>query len=456
MKPIDPRRSIVARVTIAFGAIAVGVFATVGVLLHWTLERELMRAEFDEVQRKVELVRDLLQSRAADGVDAALRLELERMLAGHGNLLLWLHDRDGRLLFGTGPKPVHGAADGQPSLFTLADGRTTSGCRLDIEGAGAADGIEVTVALADSMRGQVLGMYGRTVVLVCVLGIVASVVLAAWAALRGFRPVRRLAMQASRIGPSSLSVRLPEEGGDAELQTLTASFNAVLDRVQQAYARLDAFNADVAHELRTPLAALINGTEVTLAAERSQDELLQLQYTQLELMQRMRSIVNDMLFLARADVGEQAGNLEPVSVADEARRVVEYFEGLIHEQGAHVRVEGDARAPCDPGLIRRAVSNLLSNALQHAGGARPDILIRIDETAERARLTVGNPGLTIPADALPRLFDRFYRAEASRGASGDHFGLGLAIVRAIATMHGGGVEARSAGGFTVVGFWVRK
>ena len=455
MRPLDPRRSIVARVTIAFGAIAVGVFATVGVLLHWTLERELMRAEFDEVQRKVELVRDLLQARGAVGIDAALRLDLERMLAGHGNLLLWLHDRDGRLLFGTGPEPTHGAAEGQPSLFTLADGRTTSGCRLGVEGADAANGIEVTVALADSMRGQVLGMYGRTVALVCLMGIVASVVLAAWAARRGFRPVRRLAALASRIGPASLSLRLPEEDGDTELQTLTAAFNAALDRVQLAYTRLEAFNADVAHELRTPLAALIGGTEVTLAADRSKDELLQLQYTQLELLQRLRSIVNDMLFLARADIGEQAGNLRPVSVADEARQVVEYFEGLIHERGARVRVEGDAHARCDSGLIRRAVSNLLSNALQH-GGSRPDILIRVDETAGQARLTVRNPGPTIPADALPRLFDRFYRGERSRETSGDRFGLGLAIVRAIAVMHGGGVEARSSGGSTVVGFWVRK
>lgn len=457
MSAIDPRRSIVARVTLALGAISIGVFAAVGALLYWTLERELMRAEFDEVQGKVELVRDLLRRRGAAGVDEALRTELEGMLAGHGNLLLWLHDADGRLLFGSGDEPVHLAPDGEPSLFTLADGRTTSGCRLAVDGqASGAAGLQVTVALADSMRGQVLGMYGQSVAWICALGILASVALAAWATRRGFRPVQRLAAQAARVGPASLSVRLPLDGGDEELLALAASFNAALDRLQQAYDRLESFNADVAHELRTPLATLISGTEVTLAAERPKDELLQLLHAHLELLLRLRGIVNDMLFLARADVGEQAADRRPVSLADEAAKVIEYFDGVLDERGLRVRLDGDARIACNAGLLRRAVSNLLSNALKYSDGAAHEVGIRIDETPTRATLTVRNHGPAIPPEALPRLFDRFYRAEPSRAARSDSHGLGLAIVRAIAAMHGGGVEARSDGGVTVVGFWLAK
>ena len=457
MSRLDPRTSIVARVALALAGIAVLVFAAVGALLYWTLERELMRVEFDEVEGKVALVRQLLEDSGSAGVDEAFRTQLEDVLAGHGNLKVWIHDRDGRLLFGDAAEPVHLAADGEPSLFTLPDGRTTSGCRLEVDALGPAQGAQVTVALADSMRGQVLGMYGRSVAWICGLGIAATALLAAWATRRGFRPVRRLAEHASRITPAALSVRLPLDGEDEELQGLAVSFNHALDRLQEAYARLESFNADVAHELRTPLATLISGTEVTLAATRSPQELEHLLGTQLELLQRLRTIVNDMLFLARADIGEQAADREPVSLSAEAGRVVEYYDGLIAEAGAQVRIDGDAQVRCNPGLVRRAISNLLSNALKYSDGAAPArIGIEISQDEREARLRVRNAGPTIPSEVLPRLFDRFYRGEPSRAPGSDSHGLGLAIVRAIARMHGGGVDAVSRDGITVVGFSLPK
>lgn len=454
---LDPRRSIVARLTLALAAIAVAVFAAVGALLYWTLERELMRVEFDEVQNKVALVRNLLEESGGAGVDDAFRAQLEDVLAGHGNLRVWIHDRDGQRLFGDDDEPRHLAADGQPSHFSLADGSTTSGCRLEVESLGPAQGAQVTVALAASMRGQVLGMYGRSVAWICALGILATALLAAWATRRGFRPVRRLAEHARRISPAALSLRLPLDGEDEELQGLTVSFNDALDRLQEAYARLEAFNADVAHELRTPLATLINGTEVTLAAERPKEELLQLLGSNLELLQRLRTIVNDMLFLARADVGEQAVDREPVSLADEAGKVLDYYEGLLAEADVQVALQGDAVVRCNPGLVRRAVSNLLSNALKYSSPAEPRVIgIGIAETPQAVRVSVRNQGPTIPPQELPRIFDRFYRAEPSRAPGADSHGLGLAIVRAIARMHGGGVEAASGEGVTVVSFSLAK
>ena len=458
---LDPRCSIVARLTLTLALIAVAVFAATGALLYWTLERELMRVEFAEVQNRIELVQRLLQESGEAGVDDEFRRKLDDVMAGHGNLLVWIHARDGRLLFASAPEPVGSfgstGSSEAPSMFTLADGSTTAGCRVTVKEPGMAEGAKVTVALGVSMRGHVLGMYRNTVAWICALGFLATVVLAAVATRRGFRPVRRLAEQAARITPETLSLRLPPGGDDHELQALAASFNDALARLQQSHARLEAFNADVAHELRTPLAALISGIEVTLAMERPKAELAQLHATNLELLRRLGAIVGDMLFLARADVGEQAGDREQVSLAAEAGKVIEYYDGLLAEAGVSVALHGDAQVRCNRGLVRRAVSNLLSNALKYSSGTPPaPITVEIGQTEREVTLSVRNHGPTIARRDLPRLFDRFYRGEPSRSARDASHGLGLAIVRAIASMHGGSVDARSDDGITVVGFRLAK
>ena len=456
MSSLDPRRSIVARLTLALALIAVAVFGLTGLLLYRSLERELMRAEFDEVQGRIELVRRLLAERGEAGVDAAFERRLEGLLTDHGNLLVWIHAADGRLLFGSDAAPPPAAATtSAPSMLRLADGRLTPGCEVRLDEAGATEGVRITVAIEHSMRASVLGGYRATVARISLFGIAATALLAAWAAWRGLRPVRTLAARAASITPESLSLRLPQDGVDAELQGLSRSFNLALDRLEQAYARLEAFNADVAHELRTPLATLISGIEVTLAADRPQAELAQLLASNLELLRRLATIVTDMLFLARADSGEQAADRVEVSLADEARKVLDYYEGLIHERGAQVLVEGDARIGCNAGLVRRALSNLLSNALRHSSAEAP-IVIRVEPAGDAARIGVRNRGATIAPEVLPRLFDRFYRGDPARAAGGsnggDGYGLGLAIVRAVALMHGGAVLARSEGGVTEVGF----
>lgn len=449
-----PRDSIVVRLTLALAAIAVLVFGAAGSALYWTLERELMRVEFDEVQGKIEQVQQMLAD-SPTGIDDAFRTRLDGVLSGHGNLLVAIRSRQGDLLFSNSDDPLLAVNAATPSMFTLQNGSATAGCKVEIREPGPVQGAQVTVALAHSMRGSVLRMYRSTVVWICAAGFAATLLLAAWATRRGFRPVRKLAEQAARITPESLSLRLPEAGEDQELQALAGSFNQALDRLQQAYTRLEGFNADVAHELRTPLATLISGIEVTLAQPRGRDELEQLHLSNLEVLERMRSIVNDMLFLARADNGEQAADRQEVSLADEAGKVLEFYDGLIQQAGVQVLLEGDARVRCNPGLVRRAVSNLLSNAIKYSADAARAVRIRIADGEGNASLVVSNRGPTIPPDTLPRIFDRFFRAEPSRGRSESH-GLGLAIVRAVATMHGGSALARSENGLTEVGFRLAK
>ena len=165
----------------------------------------------------------------------------------------------------------------------------------------------------------------------------------------------------------------------------------------------------------------------------------------------MSDIVADMLFLTRADRGAVARRSAPVSLAEQAWTVVEFHEAMLESAGLPVQVSGDARLPIDAGLVRRAISNLLGNACRYAvpGSA---ISILIEQKADAAWVKVVNRGEPIAPAVLPHLFERFFRAERSRTDSSHHHGLGLAIVAAIARMHGGQTHANSRDGVTEVGF----
>lgn len=271
----------------------------------------------------------------------------------------------------------------------------------------------------------------------------------------GLQPLQQLSDQAEQLNVSNLAQRLTITPLPQELVGVTSTFNGALDRLQRAYLQLEAFNADVAHELRTPLANLIGLTQVALSKPRSAADLTEMMQSNLEELERLRSIVNDMLFLARADQGESTASLQDVCVADEVGKSVEFLEFALEEADKTVSVEGDlsAHAPLDARLFRRAMVNLLDNAIRYSSAQAP-LLVKIRREQQQMVVEVSNPGDTIDAADLPRLFDRFYRADPSRhgGEQQKGHGLGLAIVKAIASMHRGQVFARSADGVTTIGF----
>jgi signal transduction histidine kinase len=239
------------------------------------------------------------------------------------------------------------------------------------------------------------------------------------------------------------------------LRQRVEQLTAMLERQRRSQAQVEAFSANVAHELRTPLATLITGTELTM---READ---------LEL-RRMQGIVGDMLFLSRAYGGHRARRQRVDSLAALVAEVVDYHDAAIEEAGLSVRVDGEASGDFDAALLKRALSNLIANATRYATAGS---VMRVGIEGARSgqvRLWVANAGPVIPAKRLPRLFDRFYRADGGQdtqspvtataasavvGSSGaigrahaagdDHLGLGLSIVDAIARMHGGAPFARS-------------
>lgn len=275
---------------------------------------------------------------------------------------------------------------------------------------------------------------------------------------RGLAPMMDLALQTRAIDADRLGQRLKLARPVQELQPAVDQFNLLMGRLERAYVQLESFNADVAHELRTPLAALIGHTELALSRERSAQALRETLSSNLEELQRLTGMVNDMLFLASADRGAQARRGEPVSLAGLARQVIEFHEASLEDAALQVRIDGDATVPVDEPLVKRALSNLIGNATRFAQHGS-ELSVRIAQSSAsgglpgEVRIEVENAGPAIAPDALPRIFDRFFCADNARcsGETGHH-GLGLAIVAAIARMHSGRPMADSGGGRTRVGF----
>ena len=268
---------------------------------------------------------------------------------------------------------------------------------------------------------------------------------------RAMSPLKLLIRQVQTLQAEDLRDHLDGSAQPLELQPLVEQFNALLMRLDSAYQHLEAFNADVAHELNTPLAMLVSSCQLGLQRSRSPEELREILAANLEDLDRMTGIVRDMLFLAKADRGNRVSQESVVDLALLSREVLDFHEAVLHEAGLQARVDGQVVVTGDPGLLQRALSNLLSNAVRHA---RPgsQIVVRIaGATERRCSLAVENQGDALAERELGRIFERFYRADSSRQEGVTHHGLGLAIVAAIARMHGGQTFARSADGVTTIG-----
>lgn len=284
-----------------------------------------------------------------------------------------------------------------------------------------------------------------------VVGVLLASVLGYWVARIGLRPIRELSAEAQQLAPPRLSGRLRVSSLPPELEQFAQAFNAALERVDQAYSRLEAFNADVAHELRSPLTNLIGQTQVALTRGRSAEHYFEVLQSNLEELERLRSIINDMLFLASADQGSKATALISTSLAEEVATTLDYLDYILEDAQVRVEVRGDAQARIEKAHLRRALINLLNNAVQHTEPGQV-IHVGIHHEDGQVRIAVSNPGPAIADEHLPRLFERFYRVDAARSNSGsNNHGLGLAIVKAIAVMHGGSVFARSQAGDNTFG-----
>jgi two-component system heavy metal sensor histidine kinase CusS len=215
-------------------------------------------------------------------------------------------------------------------------------------------------------------------------------------------------------------------------------------RLDDTCRRLADFSADIAHELRTPISNLLMHTQVALTKARDAEEYREILYSNLEEYQRLGTMIADMLFLAKADNGLIMPSREPVELRQEVENLFAYYEALAEDQAIGLTSRGEGQVFGDRLMLRRALSNLLSNAIRHPprGGM---VSVSIDRAPNGDVLvSVENPGEPIPAEQLSRIFDRFYRVDPSRQRTSEGAGLGLAITRSIVLSHGGQIRVSSA------------
>lgn len=395
-----------------------------------------------EFDRHAGVVAHLLQEQARTPDVTALTHKLDDFFQSHSDVGVVL-TQDAKTIYASTPKLSEALWRWGPATPLQ-----------DVPQVGSTTSIQVGIDIQQDVK--LLNRLGWTLVGAVVLGSLLVSLTGVLLVRRGLKPLQMLAAQTAATGPAFPSRRIASATYAAELLPWILQFNAVLERAEQAYHQLEAFNADVAHELRTPLANMIAEAEVELSRPRTAEALRDALISNLEETRRLAAIVTDMLFLSKADRGATARlSAEAVSLAGQVRDVVEFHEAEIEQSGLHVRILGEAQLAIDTSLVRRAISNLLGNAIRYAhDGSTIDI--RIDTQTDYAWITVSNRGNGIAADALPHLFKRFYRAERSRLGSSEHHGLGLAIVAAIARMHGGETRARSTESVAEIAFSISR
>lgn len=437
--------SLVSRLSASFALAGLAILSVVCVGAFWATAAMLDSRQGAEADRVARQALHLLQEVRAPGDVATLVHKLEDLMVGHGELHLRLSRADGSALF-------------ESTAWSVRD-RTHE---LAVNAQGTAPlpelgQVDVAVRLERARNDRILDVLAAALAVGALLGALTLAWLGARLARRGFAPIDDLAL---RLGTWTTGAARADPGEAAEISELrpfVERFDAMLDEVRFAHQQLRSFNEDVAHELRTPLAVLIGDSEVALAHSTDAAALADTLMRNLDELRRLSDIVADMLFLARADASGVVSRASVASMAAIVNAVVEYFDAALAERGLHVAVRGDAYGAFDAALLRRAVSNLLANALRYAD-AGTTIAVGIEpDPAEPTRVcvSVSNEGPEIAAADLPRIFDRFYRADASRERTGRHHGLGLAIVAAVARMHEGRVHARSEAGVTTVAFCVR-
>ncbi|MBI3444016.1 MAG: heavy metal sensor histidine kinase [Magnetospirillum sp.] len=300
---------------------------------------------------------------------------------------------------------------------------------------------------------RIMAPWGGRLTLATVLALILSGYAGFRIARHGIRPLQELAETVHAIGSSTLERRIDPARQPIELQPLCRTFNSMLDRLQQSFDQVSQFTDDIAHELRTPLSVMASQIDVTLASERSAPEYREILESTREEISALSDLVQRLLFLSRVENQSVPLHLERLDLGHELALVQEFYEALAAEAGVALDVAPQP-VPVQMGgdriLLRRAIGNLAVNAIRHtpAGG---HVLLAAEPQGTEVCITVSDSGSGIPAEMLPRLFDRFFRLDRARETGEGHVGLGMAIVKAIAQLHGGrvGVFSRVGEGTTV-------
>ncbi len=324
-------------------------------------------------------------------------------------------------------------------LFSLVATNETSGGKT----------YTIQVAQDRSSDEQVEREFGVLLIVVLSGSILASALIAITVTRHGLRPLGEMTRSLERTGPTHLNERVAQTGWPRELQPLAVAFDDMLARLEDSFTRLSQFSADLAHELRTPIANILGEAQVALTRDRTSDEYREVIESTVAECERLSGIVDNLLFVARADAAREPIERKQFDGRAALEKIATFYRTIAEDRHVTINCTGEGEIYGDPVLFSRAVSNLVDNALRFTpdGGT---VQISIAARAKHSEVAVSDSGCGIPSEHLPRVFDRFYRVDSSRSSVGA--GLGLALVKSIVDRHGGSakIESEVNRGTTVV------
>ncbi|MBV8100331.1 MAG: heavy metal sensor histidine kinase [Verrucomicrobia bacterium] len=463
----EPHRSwsMVFRLSASYAAITIALLSLFGAFLFWSLKDGLETNARNTLADKISVMRQILRERPND--QEALEEEVQwestarrqsvyysRLLRDNGTLVIQSPGAqdlipelslcpppaaENRSLGDT--REVHPA----PERTLLISSALIASAGAEKSAVSAPQRFVYTVALDTTTEQNFLHGYRDKLLLVLIGGSVVSAVAGTYVARQGIRPIKEISAAAHRITASDLAERVGSMAWPRELAGLAAEFDAMLQRLEDSFQRLSQFSADIAHELRTPINNLMGEAEVALRRERTSKEYAVVIASSLEEYHRLAGLIDSLLFLARAENADLSLQKSWFRVADELAQLLSFHELQATESEVTLSFSGDTRLFADSMLFRRAISNVLSNALKHtpAGG---NVTLEVLALHDAVRILIKDDGIGIPPEHLPRLFDRFYRVDAPRADAIAGSGLGLAIGKSIVYLHGGSVTIESEPG----------
>ena len=424
--------------------------------LYFVLARSFDRENTDYLTEKTRTLETLLRERP--GEEATVRWEVEgesvahpsirvlsRVLAPDGTIVLQTSGMSADLPPGAFPKPSD--LSSEDALTKDVEARSGKTYRLMTANAakpGTARPYTLQVAIELTFEKDLLAGYRSQLWIVLIGGLIAAMWIGRRIAVRGLRPLSEISRTVGQTRSTNLASRVIVEHMPAEVQELATTFNEMLDRLGDSFERLSQFSSDIAHELRTPVNNLRGEIDLALTKRRTPDEYADLLGSLSEECEQLTRLIDSLLFLARAEQPAMQIHREDLDIDRELGLVREFYEPAAAEYGVRLTVQTEAGLtfPLDRTLFQRAIGNLVQNAIAHTP-ANGEVEIQAKANDGHLVVSVNDTGSGIPSEDLPKIFDRFYRADPARTRNSGGTGLGLAIVRSIAHLHGGKADATS-------------
>ncbi len=446
-----PPLSITLRLTIVYIISALGILALSTAFLYWVLVTNLTRKNDEFLADKIHILRYVLLHHPneieplKEEVRWGTRFKYyARILDEDGNTLLETPGMRGFIARASFPVPVKTTEAPKEALtWKSPDGGSYFLMSAQAElGDSGGKRYVLQVALNATREEAVLDDYRRKILIVLIVGLLNSGAAGAVVVYTAMHPLREMTWRVRQITAEHLNKRISSKQWPKEMVALSASLDEMLNSLEDSFDRLSKCSADLAHELRTPINNLMGEASVALAKLRTPEEYQDILESSLEEYERLSRLINGLLFLARAENPETQIERVQFDAAEEIKAVLDFHDAVARDQGVETLVTGNAVLNADIILFRRALSNLISNALRHtpSGGK---ISISARQSEQGIKIIINDTGSGISPEHLPRIFDRFYRIDCGRSQDSGGSGLGLAIVKTIMNMHGGTISVES-------------